>query len=249
MRKHTSEAALVEKVRKLLALSESPNEHEAALAAEKAQDLTLRHGIDLAQIAISNGATTIGIDDARVEGKLDPWRRQLADSIARRMGGRVVFVRSAGTSSGEMWFFGPAGSARSIGALYSHLEAQLVTISAIATSSRTERWVYGRTYRISFLHGAVDRLDWRLARHRALVTGNTSGRALAIIGSAVDRAIEERFGRLRTERDAGISSLHRDAYRRGEEAGTTVDLGAAHARIGRAVLPARLASADAAIPR
>ena len=103
--------ALVEKVRKLLALSESPNEHEAALAAEKAQDLMLRHGIDMAQIATSQGAATIGIDDARVQGKIDLWRRHLADSIAQSMGGRVILARHYGTTAGEMWFFGTAGSA------------------------------------------------------------------------------------------------------------------------------------------
>jgi hypothetical protein len=91
---------LVEKVRKLLALSESPNEHEAALAAEKAQDLMLCHGIEMAQIAISHGASMIGIDDARIEGRIDPWRRHLAISIAESMGGRVVFIRNHGTTAG-----------------------------------------------------------------------------------------------------------------------------------------------------
>jgi hypothetical protein len=216
--------ALVEKVRKLLALSESPNEHEAALAAEKAQDLMLRHGIDMAQTAISAGASTIGIDDARVETKLDPWRRQLAASIAKSMGGRVVFTRNYASAS-VMSFFGPAGSAQSIAALYHHLEVELVTISAIATAKRAEKSVHGRTYRTSFLLGAVDRLGWRFSHHRTKVTAEANSRALVIIGSALDRAIEERFGRLRTERHANPSSLHWDAYGRGEEAGATVGLG------------------------
>ncbi len=116
--------ALVEKVRKLLALSESPNEHEAALAAEKAQDLMLRHGIEMAQIAISQGASMIGIDDARMEGRIDPWRRHLAISIDESMGGRVVFIRNHGTTAGGMWFFGAAGTAQSIAALYHHLESR-----------------------------------------------------------------------------------------------------------------------------
>jgi hypothetical protein len=56
-------------------------------------------------------------------------------------------------------------------------------------------------------------------------TAEANNRALVIIGSALDGAIEERFGRLRTERYANPSSLHWDAYSRGEEAGATVDLG------------------------
>ena len=231
--------ALVEKVRKLLALSESSNEHEAVLAAEKAQDLMLRYGIDMAQVAISQGASTIGIDVARVESKLDPWRRQLADSIAKSMGGRVVFTRNYRTAN-VMSFFGPAGTAQSIVALYQHLEAQLVTISAIATANRAETWVHGRTYRTSFLIGAVDRLDGRLARHRTEVQTEASSRALVIIGSALERAIEERFGRLRIERDGNPSSLDWDAYSRGEQAGATVDLGSPRVGNRKPALPTGL---------
>ena len=54
--------ALVEKVRKLLALSESSNEHEAALAAENAQDLMLCHGIEMAQIANPQGCEQVKSD-------------------------------------------------------------------------------------------------------------------------------------------------------------------------------------------
>jgi hypothetical protein len=238
------DSALVEKVCKLLALSESPNEHEAALAAEKAQDLMLRHGIEMAQIAISQGASMIGIDDARVEGRIDPWRRHLAISIAESMGGRVVFIRNHGTTAGGMWFFGAAGTAQSIVALYHHLEAQLVTISAIATASRAEKRVHGRTYRTSFLLGAVDRLYWRLSQHRTEVTTEANGRAVVIIESALDRAIAERCGQLRTQRDASPSSFHRDAYSRGEEAGATVDLGSKRVGNRQAALPGGLQRAQ-----
>ena len=140
--------------------------------------------------------------------------------------------------------FGPAGIAQSIAALYHHLEAQLATISAIATAKRAEKWVHGRTYRTSFLLGAVDRLEWRLSRHRAEVTTEANSRALVIIGSALDRAVEERFGRLRTERDANPSSLHWDAYSRGEEAGATVDLGSKRVGNRQAALPAGLERAE-----
>lgn len=230
---------LVEKVRKLLALSESPNEHEAALAAEKAQELMLRHGIGMAQVALARGAGTIGVDAAGVKSKVDPWRRHLADAIAKSMGGRVIFVRTDRSTAGEMWFFGPAGSAQSIAALYGHLESQLVTMSAVATANRRERWVHGRTYRTSFLLGAVDRLDWRLWRHRLALTTEASHGALAIAGSAVDDAIEECFGRLRSERDTGPAALHERAYGRGEQAGAGVDLGTRHLAAHRRALPAR----------
>ena len=44
-------SAIEERIRKLLALADSPNENEAAAAAEKAQALMLRYGIEMATIA------------------------------------------------------------------------------------------------------------------------------------------------------------------------------------------------------
>ena len=41
-------SAIEERIRKLLALADSPNENEAAAAAEKAQALMLRYGIEMA---------------------------------------------------------------------------------------------------------------------------------------------------------------------------------------------------------
>ena len=48
-------SAIEERIRKLLALADSPNENEAAAAAEKAQALMLRYGIEMATIAALRG--------------------------------------------------------------------------------------------------------------------------------------------------------------------------------------------------
>ena len=60
-------------------------------------------------------------------------------------------------SQGKIFFYGPAGAVGGIVELYRYLEAQLVVISAAATAARRERRVHGRTWRNSFLLGAVGR--------------------------------------------------------------------------------------------
>ena len=47
-------SAIEDRIRKLLALADSPNEHEAAAAAEKAQELMLRYGIELVSRAVNS---------------------------------------------------------------------------------------------------------------------------------------------------------------------------------------------------
>src|SRR5512133_2007598 len=59
------------------------------------------------------------------------------------------------------------GTVGGIVELYRYLEAQLVVISATATAARRERRVHGRTWRNSFLLGAVGRVGQRLDARRA----------------------------------------------------------------------------------
>ena len=160
-------SAIEERIRKLLALADSPNENEAAAAAEKAQALMLRYGIELATIAASGGER-LAVDEHVVDGKVDPWRRMLAAAVARSAGGRVVWAPDGyGRSQGKIFFYGPAGAVGGIVELYRYLEAQLVVISAAATATRRERRVHGRTWRNSFLLGAVGRVGQRLDARRA----------------------------------------------------------------------------------
>ena len=82
-------SAIEDRIRKLLALADSPNEHEAAAAAEKAQELMLRHGIELATVAASTHQP-LKVDEHVASGKVDPWRGILASAVASSAGGRVV---------------------------------------------------------------------------------------------------------------------------------------------------------------
>ncbi len=89
---------LYDKVRKLLALSTSPNEHEVSLAAEKAREILDRYQISMAEVSVAE-FTEI------VEGKVDTgysnprqWVHTLSMSTAKafdckvyRMGGIYVF--------------------------------------------------------------------------------------------------------------------------------------------------------------
>ena len=84
-------SAIEERIRKLLALADSPNENEAAAAAEKAQALMLRYGIEMAAVAASGGER-LAVDEHVVDGKVDPWRRMLAAAVARSAGGQIVWA-------------------------------------------------------------------------------------------------------------------------------------------------------------
>jgi hypothetical protein len=216
-------SAIEERIRKLLALADSPNENEAAAAAEKAQALMLRYGIEMAVVAASSGER-LAVDEHVVDGKVDPWRRMLAAAVAYSAGGRVVWAPDGGRGHGRIFFYGPAGAVGGIVELYRYLEAQLVVISAAATAARRERRVHGRTWRNSFLLGAVGRLGQRLdARCAETTETGDSSRALVLVKTAVDREIERRHPELQSS--GYRAAVARSAYEAGSRAGRHVDLG------------------------
>jgi len=217
-------SAIEERICKLLALADSPNENEAAAAAEKAQALMLRYGIELATIAAAGGER-LAVDEHVIDGKVDPWRRMLAAAVARSGGGEIVWAPGGyGYAHGKIFFYGPAGTVGGIVELYRYLEAQLVVISAAATASRRERRVHGRTWRNSFLLGAVARVGQRLdARRAETAEMEENSRALVVVKTAVERKIEGRWPELESSRYR--ASVARSAYDAGSHAAKHVDLG------------------------
>lgn len=65
---------LIEKIQKLLALAESPNEHEARLASEMAQKLLTMHNLDMQQIEghVSDYDSLV-VDDSKVAPQEAPY--------------------------------------------------------------------------------------------------------------------------------------------------------------------------------
>jgi hypothetical protein len=235
---------LVEKVRKLLALADSPNENEAALAAEKAQELMLRHGISMAQVAQASGKDKVlSVDEAQSRGKTTPWRTHLASYVARSMGGKIVYSNDYGRQEGTIYWFGPAGTLESMIDLYRYLENTLVSLSAVETANRpvdpwTGKRVHGKTYRSSWLKGATHRIGSRLMK-RVKVAANESGdtsTALVVIRNAVDEKMSERFPHTRKRQESG--TVNYDAYRKGSATAAGVALGDRQVGAGRGALPA-----------
>lgn len=71
---------IIDRVRKLLALAESPNENEAMAAAEKAQALLAQYNIEMSEV--QQGGSDY---DFRYVGKYtnsEPWRRVIACNLA-----------------------------------------------------------------------------------------------------------------------------------------------------------------------
>lgn len=74
--------AIIRRVKKLLSLAESDNQHEAAAAAAQAQRLLTLHGLEAAELE-KVGTETVGSGGAiQIGATLDKWRGVVADAVA-----------------------------------------------------------------------------------------------------------------------------------------------------------------------
>ncbi len=75
---------VITKIQKLLALATSSNEHEAAAAMGKAQELLLKHNLSMAEIEPIGGGSPVGMQEVPVHTRAtNKWLYILAGGIAR----------------------------------------------------------------------------------------------------------------------------------------------------------------------
>lgn len=96
---------IIRKIKKLLALSRSPNEHEAALALQKAQEMMAAHSVStetlrMAEITEAKTKSSVKASPAR-------WERRLFHLVSDAFGCQGIFW-TGGWEKGEWGFIGVA---------------------------------------------------------------------------------------------------------------------------------------------
>ena len=157
---------IVERIRRCLALSESPNEHEAALAMSFAQKMLDKYNLSMSEIATENQVAPELIES---EVSYDQrWEVRLYSLIARENFCRAVFVSDVK----KVYILGRAPNVDATKEMVGWLIGQLQRIAANAqgaytgytfdSSGRLVKGTSTRQYRINFLLGAAQRIAERL---------------------------------------------------------------------------------------
>ena len=131
-----SEEKIIDKIRKLMTLANSANEHEAALAAARATELMLKHEIAEAQLATEEGAEVIEVverESIDESGSIIPWKGNLCAGLAQSMGcefyyGSTKYVR--GTKQKRTYLIiGQESKRAMIKYMYDYLCAELIRLA------------------------------------------------------------------------------------------------------------------------
>lgn len=239
---------IITRIKKLLALSTSPNEHEAAAAASKAQELLMEHNIDLDSIRETRTQAEIAIDTEALEMTMKRvfWKGQLANAIAK--GNFCKFW----WSKGQMQLTGKTHNIAIARSIYDYLTKTIDRLAGNAT--KTEKLKFKtyleqisaipdahiftepnwRTWKSSFIAGCSQRLTERLLEQaelmntegipRTSVTGLACRQARSRELDAITLALRSQGIYLSRSRTSSSANITRDGYSAGKKAGDGISL-------------------------
>jgi hypothetical protein len=221
---------IVERIRKLLALSASTNPNEAALAADKAVELAQRYNLDLAQI---DGVAADPYVERSVEvGGAAQWRWLLMSAVARANFCRALRRREQGRMISSMFVIGEPHNVAVCEFLFGYLAREIERLAG--RGWRRARLVYGdhvevRSWKNDFRRGAVASIDERL-KERTDRFAETSSKAEALV-LLKDAALMEALHRFHPDIPTVTVRVRPGiAYRQGQWAARDIAL---HRAVGR----------------
>lgn len=214
---------VIEKVRKLLALSNSSNEHEAALAAAHAQRLLAEHNLAMSELEVKEeGAGEVVIEVARTVPK---WLSSLFATVAN--GFDCFPIVTTTQSASRLRFIGvgedPAVAACTLQFLIQELR-RLATVYLRSFEAAAGKLpaVERQRVRNSYLLGGVQGVRQALAAQKAQ-TPTTSTALVPVKDALIRQYREEQIGAVRVQRSRRSTVLSA-AFQQGKADGAALQM-------------------------
>lgn len=208
---------ILDLIKKCLALGKSPNEHEAALAMSKAQELLEKYNLSMRDIQTEEQFKAPNMVNLEVPIGSSEWKRYLVHYIAENNFCRVLI------SGKDIHILGRETNVISVLVMASWIVVQLENIAWVETHTYSGPLSKLR-FRNSFLWGAINRIRDRLKEGRQVRTSvdpNLNALVVNLTGE-VANYYRQQYPR--------VSSHHTEAhiddgaYARGQEAGDRISL-------------------------
>ncbi|MFW2368614.1 MAG: SprT-like domain-containing protein [Desulforhopalus sp.] len=216
----------IERVKKLLALSESSNEHEAALAMQKANDLIEKHHIQSLCKGDEQKFSYSIID--RKRKRIERYQRQICTILKDFFFVKVVLSRQYDPERNQTYrtieLLGKRENVAIAEYCYHFLEKRLVLLwssnrGRFKGSTRIEK----NSYYLGLLNGFYQKLKEQ-RRGRAKTVSEPQLAAMVVTEKQrLDEYVALRFPRLRKIASKG-ARLYRNTYNEGVKAGKTISL-------------------------
>ena len=232
---------VIEKLRKLLRLSESANEHESALALQHAQEIALLHKIELASIAKHDEPAAsegpVG-RQARTYRRKAMSQRYIVPIISRYFNVKLIY--GSGSGHKKVWYIGTRSDIEFAKYVYDFLDLEYKRLflracdengwETVSVSTRTN-YYYGLYQGLNKkLNDAKQRVEETSIATVAMRTGQSNVEvankyALAIHKNelAVQHAVKAFFPNARSS-GGGVNIRHNDAVSVGNRDGARINI-------------------------
>lgn len=239
---------VLRRIKNLLRLAQSDNEHEAALAASRAQELMDRHKIEQSMLELDTSKPAepdediVHFDDAddaldNMGSKATTWKGSLAQSIAMHNGCEVYYNKRRRDTyeprEVHLAIVGRPSDVATVRYLYAYCVKEIERFVAQQGAGHGRTWY--NNYRMGCVAAMADKLhEQRKAMFTDLreeATTAASGTALVKVNSAIAKFEEKKLAtrewvkknmKLRT---TSTSYAHNNAaYTRGKKDGATINL-------------------------
>jgi len=227
---------IIEKIKKLLALANSSNEHEAALAASHAQRLLSEHNLAMADIEATHKPDKADKVDTTISKTMPKWLRHLSAGVSTAFDCRSIHYPAAG----KLTFIGVGADVQIAAYTFAYLERTVRRLCSNYMKNHVNPGLANRhreLMRQSYYLGAVSTITTRL-KVQKMQTPITSGALVPVKEGLIRQAMNE-IGPTRTVRSRK-SFINPDAYTRGQDDGRQVGIrqglgasGAAQETIGK----------------
>ncbi len=234
--------ALLEKVRKLLALSESANEHEALLAMRKARELMDLHGVATTDSASAYCTLVINLGGKKIAGHHRAIAAILTDHFQVEVVLATTFDAVACTTCKCLDLIGRPGQVKVAEYIFHFLENRLESLWGRQRKIRPGSGRIGKnSYRLGVLKGFREKLAGKKAAgETAMDLGpnkNASNLPTPQNNPERDRFLAWRYPRLRNSKSRSVT-IDREHYQAGQEDGRRLELRAGIERSSNApILP------------
>lgn len=217
---------LIDKIRKVWALSTSNNPHEAALALSRVHELLLKHNLTMADIQAKDEKPSY---IQSLSGKVitGDWRKKLIHAIAKAFFCKAIAIRRAGVS--RILLIGEKENVDVVWEMYSFVEKQL-SLWANRDFKRYKdevgfRAIHGKMWKANYFAGANYEIYQRLNEsQQKFESEGENCKALVLVKEKdLQEAVEKAFPDLRKNyyQKAWKSS---DGLEEGRKAGQEVQL-------------------------
>ncbi|MBL0226128.1 MAG: DUF2786 domain-containing protein [Geobacteraceae bacterium] len=210
---------VIDKIKKLLALAHSSNEHEAALAAAHAQRLLARHNLAMADLAPSGQPAQADRVETDVARSLPKWVRQLSSGVSSAFDCQAIHH----PATGRLTFIGVGADVQVAAYTFTYLDRTVRKLCAAYLKQHAAHTA-GRQrelLRHSYYLGAVSTIIGQL-RDQKQQTPVTPGALVPVKEGLIRKAMEE-IGPIRTMHSRR-SYVNATAYSRGQADGQQVHL-------------------------